>query len=163
MRKLVWLTGLLTMLLFLTEGIALGEAATLQLPTALEIIEEEAFYGTELAARVIVPNGTLRIEDNAFAYSGVKEVVLPSSLQHIADNAFLGCEDLIVEAIEGTYAYEWAEGHSLTIRQRLNLTGVSCDLETTMTGEPVIWTANVSGGAEPYSYQWEIYWGDVQD
>ena len=85
-----------------------AQAADLRLPTDLKRIEERAFYGDTSLNAVIVPDGTEVIGSEAFAHSGVKTVTLPGSLYSIADNAFDGCDNLAVNAQEGTYAYAWA-------------------------------------------------------
>ena len=88
--------------------ICAAQAADLQLPAGLKRIEGQAFYGDTSLENVVVPDGTEVIDSEAFAYSNVKTVTLPGSLYFIADNAFEGCENLTVDASEGTYAYTWA-------------------------------------------------------
>ena len=85
-----------------------AQAASLSLPSGLKRIETQAFYGDTGLDEVTVPEGAEVIDSLAFARSSVKTVNLPGSLYFIADNAFLGCADLKVNAREGTYAYTWA-------------------------------------------------------
>jgi len=80
----------------------------LTLPAALQIIEEEAFYGNTSIEKVIVPDGTTEIRSRAFADSSLTEIELPDTLTSIADDAFDNCSDFAVIAEEGSYAYEWA-------------------------------------------------------
>ena len=88
---------------------AIAEAvATLVLPKALKVIEEEAFYGNTSIKKVIVPDGATEIGSRAFANSSLTEINLPDSLDLIADDAFAGCSDIKINAQENSYAYSWA-------------------------------------------------------
>ena len=88
---------------------AIAEAvATLVLPKALKVIEEEAFYGNTSIEKVIVPDGATEIADRAFANSSLSAINLPDSIEYIADDAFESCAEVEIEAEEGSYAYNWA-------------------------------------------------------
>lgn len=80
----------------------------LKLPSALKVIEEEAFYGNTSIEKVVVPEGATKIESNAFADSSLVEIELPESLKTISGDAFDGIEELAISAPEGSYAYDWA-------------------------------------------------------
>ena len=97
---------LVLMLLFADLG-AIAEGLTLKLPAALKTVGEEAFYGNTSLGKVVVPDGTDRIEARAFAYSSVSEVELPDTLTYIADDAFENCGDIAFSVPESCYAYEW--------------------------------------------------------
>ena len=88
---------------------ALGEGglSILALPQKLDTIEREAFAGTEGLEKVIVQDGTKRIESRAFANSGIREIYLPGSVNYIADDAFEGCRNLKIYCKPGTYAQEY--------------------------------------------------------
>lgn len=91
---------------------ALSEAvATLTLPSALQIIEEEAFYGNTSIDKVIVPDGATEIRSKAFANSSLAEIKLPESLESLADDAFSNVDNLKISAPEDSYAYNWAVSH----------------------------------------------------
>ena len=81
-------------------------ADTLTLPTALEAIEEEAFYGDESLDEVVVPYGTTSIGPRAFAYSGVRRITIPDTVTEIAEDAFEGTEGLTVLSPTDCRAYE---------------------------------------------------------
>ena len=67
----------LVLMLLSTDICAIAEAvATLTLPSALQIIDEEAFAGNTSIERVIVPDGTTEIRSRAFADSSMTELVL---------------------------------------------------------------------------------------
>ena len=142
-------------------SVSLAESAVLRIPAETRYIEEEAFCGDISLQVVIIPEGTLTIGPRAFADSSLTQITLPGSLTYIADNALESCENVRVSAAEGTYAYNWAVEHELTILDVLTLTDIASDLNSTMTGEPVHWSVQASGGTEPYSFHWEVHWGDV--
>ncbi len=95
-------------LCLLATGCAFGESVgTLNMPNALSEIRAEAFCGDESMVSVTVPEGVKRIDSRAFAESGLKEIALPASLEYIADDAFEGCDDLVVSVPYNSYAHEW--------------------------------------------------------
>ena len=49
-----------------------------------------------------IPEGTLRIESKAFAGCGIRQVVLPDSLEYVAPDAFGEVGDLWVSASAGS-------------------------------------------------------------
>lgn len=104
------LAVLLVCVLISADVMAIAEEVLniLQLPSALKVIEEEAFYGDTSLEKVIVPEGAEKIEGKAFADSSIAEIELPESLEEISDNAFEGVEGLKVSAPEDSYAYGWA-------------------------------------------------------
>ncbi len=85
--------------------------AVLNLPAGLKTVDEQAFYGASALNKVIVPDGTQRIESKAFANSGLKEVTLPRSLNYIAEDAFDGCGQFKVNVPIGCYAFSWCIEH----------------------------------------------------
>ena len=110
-----WLAIALTLALLMLGGVvgALSETVTV-LPASLEIIEEEAFYGSYALDRVILPEGVREIRDRAFANSGLSKINLPDSLTYISESAFDGPQKVSVSANTGTYAYWWAVNHGYT-------------------------------------------------
>ena len=103
----------LVLMLLSADICAIAEAvATLTLPSALKIIEEEAFAGNTSIEKVIVPDGTTEIRSRAFADSSMTELVLPDSLEFIADDAFEGCADVNIIAPEGSAGHAAAEANS---------------------------------------------------
>lgn len=76
---------------------ALQDLDVLRLPRHLKTIEPEAFYGLNCEA-VILPDGCETI--GAKAFSDCKKLIyvfIPASVVHIADNAFDGCGDLLID------------------------------------------------------------------
>lgn len=83
--------------LFTVREAPSGDLTTLALPAGLRKIEAEAFAGTN-AQRIIIPAGCTEIGSKAFAYNhSLVSVVIPASVTSIAHDAFLGCEDIIIE------------------------------------------------------------------
>ncbi len=81
--------ALLVLLLFLCACAAADNILTL--PENTLDIKEGAFYGDTSLTEVTLPEGILTIGSKAFAYSSVKRIYLPDSLQSITDDAFEGC------------------------------------------------------------------------
>lgn len=103
-RKLMIALSVMAVFLFSSQGFA----AELTLPDQVKVIQEEAFAGDTSLYEVALPEGITTIESRAFAYSSLARINLPSSLTSIAEDAFEGIDELLVEAPEGSYAYEWA-------------------------------------------------------
>lgn len=82
-------------------------ADMLTLPAGTAQIDAEAFMGDTRLDTVVLPDGLLRIGDRAFAYSGVRRINLPDSLEAIGTDALP--TGVTVFARPGTYACQWAE------------------------------------------------------
>ena len=92
---------------------ALAQAETLTLPANLQVIKEDAFCNTQSLDCVVIPEGVTRIEARAFANSSVFEIVLPESLEFIAENAFSGCRNIGATVVKNSYAHKWCKDHSI--------------------------------------------------
>ena len=69
-----------------------AKISTLQLPSSLKEIEDDAFAGANRLAEVNFPEGLVRIGRSAFSgCSQLEHIELPSTLQTIQSNAFDGC------------------------------------------------------------------------
>ena len=78
---------------------ALGKMNTMKLPSALTVIEKEAFSNLGCAA-IIVPAGCTKIEERAFAgCKNLKYIQIPAKMKgKVPENAFEGCNaDLVIE------------------------------------------------------------------
>lgn len=104
--------ALCAILLLILALSAPAAADVLDLPGSLRQIGAEAFYGDASLSEAILPSGLLRIEERAFAYSALKRVNLPESIEFIADDAFLGCELEYVRA-DNEYCREWCRSHGI--------------------------------------------------
>lgn len=56
-------------------------------------IADEACMNCSRLAKVTLPEGLISIGDNAFAFTGVSSLYIPSSLQHIGETAFSASEN----------------------------------------------------------------------
>lgn len=120
MRK-TWISNILLILVACVLPLA-ANAATLQLPSALKIIQAEAFLGDTCLDEVKLPETLERIESRAFANSSVQVINLPASLTYIADDAFDGTTLQTVHADAGTYAYQWAVQHGYLNHEEIYVT-----------------------------------------
>ena len=93
---------------FENSGMDMSSEAVLTMPISLQIIEEEAFYGSTSIDKVVLSDEVKEIHARAFADSTLSEINLPDSLTFIDPSAFDGPEKVTVTANPGTYAYEWA-------------------------------------------------------
>ena len=65
---------------------------------------------------LILPNHTKMIESEAFAgLTNVDIIVIPASVNSIADDAFAG-SDVIIKAPSSSYAYRWAQSHGFQVQ-----------------------------------------------
>lgn len=117
----------------------------LKLPSALKVIEEEAFADNNALEEVIVPKGTTRINARAFADCNLSKVSLSTTVSYIAPNAFNGNSGMLVDANENSYAYEWALDHGFDV----NLGTVS-KLNGSVRGHTVVLTWNAGRSYDGY-------------
>lgn len=64
------------------------------LSTELNSIENGAFYKCIALTSITLPEKLMAINSSVFAYSGLKEIVLPASVMTIASSAFSNCKEL---------------------------------------------------------------------
>ena len=156
-RRLISL--LLVLCLFVGDmGITAFAESILALPVAMEIIDEEAFYGAKSLDKVVLPDHLKEIRSRAFANSSVKTINLPSSLTFIADDAFDEAPLTNVTAVEGTYAYNWAVDHHYIIpKVPITIHSIRANVATVETGTPITWTVIAEGGVAPLSYNYAVF------
>lgn len=133
----------------------------LNLPANLDIIDAEAFESADALEKVVVPEGTTEIRSRAFAYSSLVEINLPSTIQYIAEDAFEGCEGLVIMAKEGTYAYNWCADHGF-ITEGPAIISLNCSHEDTAEiGDTITWAVRTAGGTGAISYHFDVYCDDA--
>ena len=97
MLKRVFRTYFGIMLVLMMEFInASSFSETIIIPDHVTIIDEEVFEGTRSFDKVTLPDGVREIREKAFANSGLQEITIPESVTFIADDAFSGCDNLVV-------------------------------------------------------------------
>lgn len=110
MRKGSWLkqmSAIIIIAVLLMLNCALAE--TIMLPQALKMIGASSFEGDTSLTDVIVASGTQSIGQRAFAASGLKEIVIPSSVTNIESDAFSGCGEINYFVERNSYAYSRIE------------------------------------------------------
>ena len=80
MRKILSALVVLIAVIIFPKCMAMAERNKITLPESLQIIEEEAFYGSTSLEKVILPYGIKEIGAKAFASSTLKEINLPESV-----------------------------------------------------------------------------------
>lgn len=71
-----------------------SDLQSVKLPSTLKVIQAGAFSGCESLKEIVLPNGLLAIQDNAFALTSLSSVTMPPTLIHIGREAFVECQDL---------------------------------------------------------------------
>lgn len=86
------------------------------LPEGLTVVGEQTFFGCTNLKNVILPDSVQTIDNYAFAYCGLSEIILPINAHYINEGAFMGCNNLT--AIE-SHALPFSEDNiALFIGQR---------------------------------------------
>ncbi len=66
---------------------------SVDLPSSIKYIDDSAFYVCDALEEITLPEGIIEINDSAFNGTGLKNVVLPESLEYLG-KAFGGCKQL---------------------------------------------------------------------
>lgn len=153
------LAFLLVLALLNADVCAIAEmVATLTLPSALQIIDVEAFYDNVSIERVIIPAGTKEIRSRAFARSSLSALELPDTLTYIAADAFEGCGEIAVTVPENCYAYDrCVELGLIRLPAELTVTTVSCTVAgNAYVGSVPVWAVRTEGGEGGIEYRFEL-------
>ena len=94
-------------MLFADGSMAALADVILTMPTALSIVDVEAFYGATGIDKVVLSDNTTEIRARAFANSTVSEINFPEALTFIAEDAFEGTKYVNFTTQPGTYAEDW--------------------------------------------------------
>ena len=87
--------------------------STFTFPSALLIIEDEAFEGTAVET-VVFQNGLVSIGSNAFGdVDTLKDAYIPETTTCIADSAFSAIGDYTIHGVDGSFAEDWAEENGI--------------------------------------------------
>ena len=107
---------LLTLLLCLLLAFLPAAQGQTILSERITEIRAEAFRGDTSLTHLTLPEGILSIGERAFADSGLREIILPHTLEAIADNAFENCEGLIALVSANSYAHQYCIDHQIQFR-----------------------------------------------
>ena len=95
------------------ESNAFDAGAGFTLPAALAAIGEEAFAGID-AARVEITENVISIGPRAFAdCKNLTELVIPATVQRIADDALEGSTNVTIYGESGSEAQRFADANNL--------------------------------------------------
>ncbi len=87
---------------------------TIRFPSALRMVDEEAFRGCEQLKRIIINNGCLTLSRCSFQDCvSLDTVEIPSSVVQISEDAFEGCKNLQFFGERGSYAERYALLHNI--------------------------------------------------
>ena len=121
MKRILWIVGLTAALFCLTSAAAVADVT---IPAGTEVIESEAFMGSQTLGIVTLNNELKRIEERAFAGCEIWRINFPASLEYIADDAFdFDYYATGVETVSGTYAWRWAIDHHLIMAEAVEPVG----------------------------------------
>lgn len=88
----------------------ISQTATFSLPTVLQEIDDEAFYGASSVSCIVVPDTVLQIGNQAFdSCSSLRLITIPPSVEHIGDNTFSGAV-ILCHMDSPAYAYAEEQG-----------------------------------------------------
>lgn len=73
----------------------------------IEIIGTGAFHSNFYLKEVVIPESVNTIKGSAFRDSALVRLAIPESVKTIGKEAFLGCEDLTVYVVPGSYAEQY--------------------------------------------------------
>ena len=97
------------------------------LAEGLRVIERKAFQGCPSLESVVLPEGLERIESRAFSSCGLKEIIIPASVNAIANQVFLRCDALSsVSVADGNPVYDSREGCNAIIETSENQLFYGC-------------------------------------
>ncbi len=84
-----------------------GTKNTTEIPSGVTKIENDAFHALTSLRSIIITEGVTTIGHDAFAYTGLTQVVLPKSLTKINWRAFMNCYGLTkITVAEGNITYK---------------------------------------------------------
>ena len=110
--KRIWML-LMCLVLGIGCAAASAETAAAALPEKTTAVGAEAFMNDLSLEELALPEGILSIGDRAFAGSGLRDIILPLSLEEIGQDAFRDCKNLTIHVYRNSYAQEYCEQSGL--------------------------------------------------
>ena len=80
----------------------------------VKVLERSAFNNCSKLEEVLLPEGLIEIGERAFRNTALHDIYIPSSVVIIADDAFDGCEGLIIHCDKGSFAEQYAENNNIS-------------------------------------------------
>lgn len=121
-----------------------NEFVSIRIPDNVSTMEGWAVNNCRYLQKIHLPDNLIKIENEAFCYTGIKElvvpakvttigneifrtdslgngtpiqtIVLPPGVVNISEYAFNYCNDLVIMGIEGSYAQTYADNHGFTFK-----------------------------------------------
>lgn len=84
----------------------------IRLPKGLRTIGRSSFNGCTNLKSVKLPHGMNSIGIYSFKNTGNIEIHIPATVQSIADNAFEGCQKVVIHGVKNSFAEEYAKVHN---------------------------------------------------
>lgn len=75
--------------------------SNVELGRGVKKIGNSAFYSCKRLTSIIIPDNVKSIGEDAFAWSGLTDIVIPSTVSRISDSAFYCCKNLVSVTILG--------------------------------------------------------------
>lgn len=95
-----------------------GPAIGMRMPANLREIDETAFVNIG-AKSVVIDDSCMRIGDRAFAGNkALQWIYIPSSVEEIGEEAFAGCDQLLIICPSDSKAAEYAEANGIRYREK---------------------------------------------
>lgn len=85
---------------------------SLVLPSTYNKIGKSAFQGIKDIDMLIIPNGFIEIDENAFSWAIIHQIKIPKTVTVIAKNAFKGFTG-VIECSADSYAYKYAKRYNV--------------------------------------------------
>ena len=77
-----------------------SKLVSVEMPDSLKTIERYAFWNSRKLEKVELPSGLQKIGQNAFRWTGLKEITVPKSVTEIGKECFCGCDGLMITVFD---------------------------------------------------------------
>lgn len=126
--------------------------AEITIPCNVTRIGEAAFAGNFYLSRVILPEGLSEIGSQAFSTCPrLKNITIPDSVASIADNSFEGCNSVVIECNERSYAWDYATRNDIKHILKGAVKGLTC-VDISVNGEQILAYAVDLGELEGFEW-----------
>ena len=110
------------------------------------LYEVIAYTNKTNTGSVVLESNTTKIADYAFVDCALTSVAIPPTVTQIGENAFAGCDSVVIKAVPGSYAYNYAVSHNIpTELVDTTITSITAPSDVTVTlGDTASLPATVS-------------------